>query len=87
MSKPKSAYLGYTEQEIRMLEENYFTFQLGGDFVLEGDSYFFNRTEANRIYRNTVKDLRGITIDGSGKDRNYAIDLIGSLRIVPLRFH
>lgn len=87
MAKQKSAYLGYTEHEIRMLEDTYFTFQLGGDFVLEGDSYFFTRAEANRIYKNTIKDLRNITIDGAEKDRNYAIDLISGLQIVPLRFH
>lgn len=87
MSKNRSAYLGYTEEEVNRMEQNYFVLQLGGDFVLEDNYYLFTKNEASRLYNSTLKNLMGLISDGSEKDKNFALDLIVGLAIKPVRLH
>jgi hypothetical protein len=79
-------YKDRTEKDIRAIESNYFI-QLGGDFVADEGSFLFTRKEAERMYNSTLKRLIGIVQNGSEKDVRFGIDLIGTLRIVPVRLH
>lgn len=82
----KSVYVGYTEEEVNRMESQYFCLQFGGDFLLENDYYIFTKQEAIKPYNRTLKDLTEIVIDGTEKDRKYALDLIAGLAIKPMRF-
>jgi hypothetical protein len=83
----KSVYLGYTEEEVKRMENNYFVLQFGGDFVLEDSYYLFSKGEASKLYNKTLKNLISLIADGSEKDKNFALNLIGGLAIKPVRLH
>jgi hypothetical protein len=83
----KRIFLGYSEGEVRRIENNYYTMQFGGDFFIQDSCYLFTRSEVIRIYNKTLKDLIGIIEDGNEKDKKYALDLISKLIIQPMRFH
>lgn len=87
MGKKKSAYIGYTEQEVERMERNYYCVQFGGDFLCDGDFFLFTKIEVVKVYNNTLKDLVGIIRDGTEKDRKYALDLIAGLRVQQMRLH
>jgi len=82
----KFPYLGYTEKELKVMESYYFL-QLGGDFVQSDDICTFTQKEITKLYNETLRDLVKLTEDGSEKDARYALDLIRSLRVVPVRLH
>jgi hypothetical protein len=86
MNKNRSPYIGYTLEDVKSME-NYFVLCFGGDFVLENDYYLFTKEEVSKIYKKMLKDLKGIAADGSEKDKKYALDLIGGLKILPMRLH
>jgi len=83
----KSHYVGYTDDEVRRMEAHYFCLVLGGDFVSEDRSYLFTKAEITKLHNNTLRNLIGIIEDGEEKDRNYALELIGTLNIKPMRLH
>lgn len=87
MPKNKSPYIGYTEQEVAGMENNYYVLQFGGDFVLESEHYLFTKSEVKKLHKKYLKDLMGIVQEGSEKDRKYALDLIGGLAVKPMRLH
>ena len=87
MLKDKYPFVGYTQEEVKRMEENYFVLQLGGDFVLEDDYYLFTKGEVSKLHKNMLKKLNDIIKDGNEKDRNYALDLICGLAIKPMRLH
>ena len=86
MAKSKSAFVGYTEDQVKRME-TYFVLQFGGDFVLEDNYYLFTKSEVSKLYGNTLKDLLKLMDDGSDKEKAYALDLIGGLRVKPMRLH
>ena len=83
----KTAYIGYSEEDIRKMENGFFTLQLGGDFVFEDGFYVFTKSEINRLYNKTLKYLLDIVDKGNEKDRIYALDLISKLIVLPMRLH
>ena len=83
----KTKYVGYSEEDVRKMENGYFILQFGGDFVFEDGFYLFTKSEINKLYNKTLKDLLGIIQNGSEKDRAYALDLIPGLVILPMRLH
>ena len=86
MSKKKS-HLGYTEAEVKKMENMFFVVEFGGDFIIQDNCYLFTKQEASKIYNKTMRNLVNIISDGEEKDRKYAIDLIGKLIVRPMRFH
>lgn len=80
-------YVGYTEDELKNLESNYFTLVMGGDFVIADDIAVFTKSEVQKLYKKYSKDLINIVNDGDAKDRNYAMDLLSSMTIKPVRIH
>ena len=87
MKKKESPYLGYTEEEVKRMENYFFVLQFGGDFVLEKREYLFTKAEISRLYNKYMKDLVKIVNNGNEKDRNYALDLIAGMSVKPLRLH
>ncbi len=87
MGKKKSAYIGYTEQEVERMERNYYCVQFGGDFLCEDNFFLFTKLEVIKVYNNALKDLSGIVKDGTEKDRKYALDLIAGMSIQQMRLH
>jgi hypothetical protein len=83
----KTAYIGYSEEDVRKMENGFFVLQLGGDFVFEDGFYLFTKNEINKLYSKTLKDILGIIKNGSEKDRAYALNLIPGLLILPMRLH
>lgn len=83
----KFPYPCYTKEEVDKMESGYYNLQMGGDFVIQDKFYLFTKSEMVRLYNSTLKDLIDITKNGSEKDRAYAIDLIGTLVIRPMRLH
>lgn len=80
-------YVGYTEAELKNLESKYFTLIFGGDFVIEDEIAVFTKSEVQKLYKRYAKDLINIVNDGDAKDRNYAMDLLSSMTIKPVRIH
>lgn len=85
--KKKSHYRGYTEDEVKRMESGYYCLILGGDFVLEGEMYLFTKQETAKLWNRTLKNLRDIVDNGADRDRVYALQLISSLLIEPMRLH
>ena len=83
----KFPYKGFSEKELTRMESSYFCLIMGGDFVIENEIITFTQKEISKIYNSTLRDLLILTQDGSARDSKYAIDLIGSLRIIPFRVH
>lgn len=80
-------YKGYTEKELVHMEQNYYCLSLGGDFVMNNKFCTFTQKEMTKLYNQTLDRLVDLSTDNFEKDKKYAIDLIGSLRIVPFRLH
>lgn len=85
--KKKSPYKGYTEEEVRNMENNYYCLVLGGDFILDDGMYLFTKGETAKLWNRTLRNLIDITENGEERDRKYAIHLIGGLIISPMRLH
>ncbi len=83
----KFPYKNYSEKELARIEANFFCIQLGGDFLMDEDLFAFTKKETANFYNNTLSNLINLYQDGSERDKKYAIDLIGSLRIVPFKLH
>lgn len=83
----KFPYKSFTEKELARMENGYHCIMMGGDFQMHGDLVTFTPKEVNRVYGEILDDLVKLSKEGSPKDAKYAIDLIGSLRIIPFRLH
>ncbi len=84
---PKFPYRGFTEKELNKCESNYWLLQVGGDFVSNGELTLFTQKELTKLYNEMLGNLIALSQDGSVKDRTYALDLIGSIRVIPFRLH
>ena len=84
---PKFPYLGFSEKELTRMESQYWCIMMGGDFQMHGELVTFTPKEVNKIYSGILKDLVKLSQEGSPKDAKYALDLIGSLRVVPFKLH
>jgi hypothetical protein len=80
----KFPYKGFNEKEIRIME-SYYCLAVGGDFVINDGCFTYTQKELAKIYNDTLHDLVLLSENGSARDRKYAMDLIGSLRITPFR--
>lgn len=87
MINKKSSYLGYSEEEVKDLESNYFCLVMGGEFVVEDGSYTFTKKEVSKLYNIMLNDLVSVVEDGNEKDKKYALELIFGLIIQPMRLH
>jgi len=87
MRKKKSAYLGYSEEEVVRMEANYYCLVMGIDFVQKDRFYVFDKKEISRLYKSTLKQLMAVVVDGSEKEKAHALDLIIKLNIQPVRLH
>lgn len=87
MGKKNLPFRGYTEKEVRRMENGYYCLVLGGDFVLQDKFYLFTEREISKLYEDTLENLLKIIEDGDEKDKQYAISLIPGLLIQPMRLH
>lgn len=85
--KKKCPYLTYTLDEVAHMESNYFVIRFGGDFTLDDEHYTFGKPEATVVYKKMFKDLVDIARNGSVKDSKYALDLMATMAIQPMRLH
>jgi hypothetical protein len=84
----KFPYIGYSEKELKYLEENFYFIQLGGDFIAVDGTHSFPQKEAGKLYWDALDDLVKMAKEGlDEKEVAYALNLIGSLRIQPVRVH
>jgi len=87
MTKNKFPYIGYNEKEIKVMELNGFNLQFGDDFLLEDGRYLFNHSEISKMYKKALRDIVEVIETGSEKEKRFAINLLGSLIVRPMRFH
>lgn len=87
MAKKKSVYVGYSEEDVRRMENGYYMLQFGGDAVVQDGAYAFTPKEVTKLYNSTFKRLLDLIEDGSEKDRKYALDLVAGLLVKPMRLH
>lgn len=81
-------YEDFTAKELHELESTYFILIMGGDSVQVDGVYSHTKKEVSKLYNDILKDLIGMAHDGlSEKDRKYAVELIGTLVIQPIRIH
>jgi hypothetical protein len=85
--KKKSPYPGYSLREVSKMENAFFVIRFGGDFLFHDGHHVFTRTEADKLYYATLGDLLDVVEDGNEKDRRYALDLLGTTSIQPMRLH
>jgi hypothetical protein len=83
----KFPYKSFTEKELARMENGYYCILMGGDHAMHGEFVTFTSKEANKVYNGILNDLIKLSQEGSPKDAKYAVDLIGSLRIIPFRLH
>lgn len=83
----KFPYKGYSKEELNHMENTYYFLILGGDFVSQNDIVTFSKQEIKKLYNQTLRNLVKLTEEGDARDGKYGVDLIGSLRIVPVRVH
>lgn len=86
MTDNKFPYVNCNERELNLMEEHYFLI-MGGDFVSRKDIVMFTKREMAHLYNKTLDNLMKIVEGENPKEREFAISLIGSLRIVPVRIH
>lgn len=87
MKKKKSAFVTYSEKEIREVESEYFILHFGRGLVTREDYFFFNRDDVEELYETTLKRLIKITRTGDNKNKKHALKMIAELIIRPLRIH
>lgn len=87
MAKKKCPYICYSLDEVTKMELSYFVVRFGGDFALEDDHYTFGKLEATSLYKKMFKDLVDIARTGSVKDSKYALELMSTMSIQPMRLH
>lgn len=83
----KSAFRGYSEDEVRTMENGYYILNFGGDFILENGFYLFTEKEATKLHRDTLRKVMDVVKNGNEKDKAYARDLLGKLIVQPMRLH
>lgn len=83
----KFPYVSCTLKELRQMENYSYVIHMGGDFLIYDGFNTFTKKEAEKIYEDTLKDLIAVIENGSEKDSKYAIKILGSLRIAPMRMH
>ena len=83
----KSPYISFSLDDVAKIERTFYTINFGGDFLVHDNSHLFTQREAIKIYNTTMKDLLGIVRSGNEKDRIYALDLMWSTIIQPLKLH
>lgn len=86
-TKQKCPYMAYTLDEVLEMESSYFVIRFGGDFTLEDDHYTFGKPEATALYKKMFADLVDIARNGSVKDSKYALELMATMSIQPMRLH
>lgn len=87
MSKKKSAYKGYSEDDVRRIEDNFFCLEVGGDYWCEEGFYLFTKKEVIKVYNKVLDNLNDLMRSDSDKDRAYAIDLLGRMYVRQIRLH
>ena len=83
----KSVFLGYSELEVKRLEQSYYCIIMGDDFFIKNKRYVFTKPEATKIYRDTVNKLAELANDGTDKEKEYSLHLMGNMNIVPFKLH
>ena len=86
MKKKKFPYVNCTQEELDFMEKRYFLI-MGRNFVSEDEYCMFTQKEMARLYNKTLGSLIDTAENGDSKERELAISLIGSLRIIPVRIH
>jgi hypothetical protein len=87
MSKKKGPFRGYTVEEVRNAEHEFFTILLGNDFYeYEGDMVFTLK-EAQNHYEKLLKNINIALANGTSKEIKTALRCLEKLRIEPLRIH
>lgn len=87
MSTKKPSYVGYSEEDVAIMEAHYFVLQFGGDFMSKGGTFLFTKKEIAKLYKRTLKNLMGVIVNGSDKDKKHAMQLMSELTIQPMRLH
>jgi hypothetical protein len=85
--KKKFPYVSCTEKELRDMERNSYVIYLGGDFLVYDGYNSFSKKEVESIYEETLSDILSVIHKGSEKDRQYALKILGTLRVGSMRMH
>lgn len=83
----KFPYVSCTQKELREMETYSFVIHMGGDFLVHDGYNTFTEKEAAKVFENTFNDLMEVIESGSEKDSKYALALLATLKIHPMRMH
>jgi hypothetical protein len=86
MKKKKFPYVNCTQKELDFMEKRYFLI-MGRDFVSENEYCMFTENQMAKLYNKILDGLAEMIDSGDSKEKEIAISMIGSLRIVPVRIH
>lgn len=86
-SKPKRAYLNYTDEEIVATETGHYVIQVGGDFYEHHGKMAFSKERAEQLYEHVIAGLMDLRMHGTDEEFNDATGCLLNLRILPLRIH
>jgi hypothetical protein len=83
----KNTFVGYSLDDVKYNEANYFTIVIDNDFfTYKGRSTFTHKT-AKRYYARLVNALRDMIKTGTERDKRYGINKLSGIRLQPLRLH
>lgn len=85
MTKKKSVFRGYTEEEIADAEECTYIIQAGSDAFEVNGCFVFSKAKANFYYKKIAKELISQLNSGTKKDQKNTMIILHSLKILPLR--
>lgn len=80
-------YLGFTLEQLFRIESNSFVVQVGDDFFSNDSGYAFTKTKAEYFYDEIYKSLTDLLHTGITKDKEEAMEVLKSFKILPLRLH
>lgn len=87
MTKKKSPFVNYTEEEVFASEFATYFIQVGSDvFNLDG-RWVFSKKSASIYYNKILRQLLDDMINGEERDRKNAERVLLNLKVVPLKLH
>lgn len=87
MSDEKSPFIAHSLAQIAYAEKKYFMIQVGKDFIDHNGAFTFTKKAAVTMYNKVLDSLMQTIYHGSEADKATALRCLGSVRIIPLRFH
>lgn len=83
----KSPFVSYTPEQIFAAENNAFVIQVGLDVFSIQEQWHFTRWSAHAYFNKVIHELKHELKHGNKKQRSEAVEMLGHVRIMPLRIH